>query len=426
MCKLTILLYTQCNCGPRDGSYEEGFIVTKDWYNRLFLNLDSGAVPFERCKQATFFTLSPNRSNTMEFPRCHNVQIKNIRLEGQLCFRCFTRREIFKRTEKIKTLHAERKLLRRRFDALEKAEVKDAEFTRTMRHTMKKSPQFDKRTEEQKFHGTKAELSPVKFGSVNGMAADWETDLLKQLACQKLAKEKCAEKKTGEVPDEEKEQEERKKRDRLASFQRRLAVVNQRAASPLAEEDERPPPYEETEKDPFPQEKPLQRFRIARSVRRVPSGTGPTLDLMVPVNVVHDMHEESSADNASAPTESSTTVAITTQVLDKPCPTHAVVKYRTVSDGRAIDSGSRVTEERTGAASSTIVEAASNRGFTAAAAEAPEFRPFQRPPPTEPRIMRAPTAPRAMREGSLHQPTWQPRQQFATSRRFSPYRGWRG
>ncbi|XPS76707.1 hypothetical protein M3J09_008754 [Ascochyta lentis] len=404
MCKLTILHYSQCNCGPRDGSYGDGFIVTKGWYNRLPLDLE--AVPFQRCVEAKNFALCSSRSNTMEFPRCHDVQVKALQFQGEPCFRCFTRREILLRTEKIKALNEQRKILTERFDASQRAETQDADFTRTMRHTIKTSPRFDKRTEKQIFHGTKAELSSVKFRSVEGKVPDWEDALHKQLACRKSAQERSIEKKAENASSEEKEQEEKKKQAKLALLQHRLARVNLRAASVPGED------------------KPLPRLRVSRPVRNTSPKTGATLDVMVPVDFVQNAHEESLAQSASTPSESSSTKTVSKKAQGKRLPENTSVKYHTINGAMATSPKPWIEDEKTGANPFPIKE--SGRCHMVAAVEAPEFKPFQRPPPTEPRLMRAPNAPRAMREGAVEQATWQLPQRYPTYRGHAAHRTWRG
>lgn len=58
-------------------------------------------------------------------------------------------------------------------------------------------------------------------------------------------------------------------------------------------------------------------------------------------------------------------------------------------------------------------------------AQAPEFRPLRHAPPSEPQMMRAPTAPRAMREGSLRQSSHRYRQKYVSMRGCLTLRGLR-
>ncbi|UPX19011.1 uncharacterized protein EKO05_0009288 [Ascochyta rabiei] len=421
MCKLTVLHYSQCNCGPRDGSYEDGFIVTKGWHNRLLLDFDT--VPLRRCTEARNFALCPSRSNTMEFPRCHDVQVKTVRFQAEPCFRCFTRREISIRTEKIKALNEQRKVFAERFDASQRAKIEDADFTKTMRQTIKASPQFDKRTEKQRFYGTKAELISMKFGSVKEMVPDWEEGLRRQLACRKLARERSTEMKAESASNEDKEQVEVKKQTKMALLQDRLAQVNMLAAFSVPVEREEP---SATEQNAPNRDNSIQRLRVARPACKLALDVGLKLNVMVPFTTVQNMHKANSAQNASAPLKSSFAKAVTTQTQEHRISGNSPVKYHTINGRIAADAKPWAEDEKIGVESSSRPRSSSNQSLMIAAAAAPEFKPFQRPPPAEPRLMRAPTAPRAMREGSIRQTTWQPRQPCTSFRGYATYRTWRG
>ena len=101
-----------------------------------------------------------------------------------------------------------------------------------------------------------------------------------------------------------------------------------------------------------------------------------------------------------------------------------VVRYHTIATGIVANAIARIEETPLQGARPLLVKSASLRGLNASVIEKAEFRPFQRPPPTGPRMMRAPTAPRAMREGSLKGATWQPHQHCPTAHGYSMYRGW--
>lgn len=378
MCKLTILHYKQCGCGARDETTGAGFMVTKNWHSRLCLDLE--AVPSKRCTQAKISALSSSHSNTTEFPQCHDVKVKTIRFEGEVCFRCLTRRRILEKTQMIKTLLSDCRVFMDRYLALKQANKEDAKFTRNMRQTIKESLQIDQRNETQR----------------KSTETDWEARLHKHLACRQLKKRSNMEKKAEEASGEEAEKAETRKQTRLASLHHHLAQVSNRAVSSAPNQDEKTlPVYEEEKKNlripgSWPQRLRIVRPRWTVPTRTVSTRTVSTLDAMPSVHSMQSAYESGRDQSASNRNDT--------------------INHTSDADNVPTEAGISPT-----------VTPTSVRGLTA---QAPEFSPFQQRPPTEPQLMRAPTAPRAIRDGRFVRPKRQPRQQSATYNGYPTYPGW--
>jgi hypothetical protein len=201
--------------------------------------------------------------------------------------------------------------------------------------------------------------------------------------------------------------------------------VDKRAVSPVLEQDENPlPGHEKTEQSPCVREEPALRLRIAQSTAKPTGGTGPISNVVILTQTVQIMHESRTARDISASREMSYTSPLIAHSPANRSAKEAVVQYHTIGAGTVANAISRIEYVPVRAASPQVIRSVSHRGLPASAAEAPEFKPFQRPPPTAPRTMRAPTAPRAMREGSLERTTWQSRQHFSTTRGHATCRGW--
>lgn len=321
----------------------------------------------------------------------------------------------------MKQIYAKYKSLTARFNASSRGEVKDAEFTKTVRQTIRTETQSVGRIEKQQHFETKADLQSITSKTSEGAEPDWEDGLRKRLAYRELAKEKNVERKLQQASGKFKEQEEKNRQSRLALLRNRLAQANQRSQVPeelervglLSQKLQPSLLVKKTEPNPQLQEKPSQTVCVVRTPAIRHSGLGPT---------VQEMHETSTAEHVSAPATSGVTPFSSAQPQKKTSKITTACKYHTISIATAGNINVWVRKPIDHATTPLIVESAPNQHTPFTAAEAPEFRPFQRPPPTEPRMMRAPTAPRAMRENSLQQATWQAPLR-ATYRGYGSYRG---
>ncbi|KAJ8109447.1 hypothetical protein OPT61_g7452 [Boeremia exigua] len=390
MCKITILQYPRCGCDARDGNDGDGFIVTKRWHNRLLL--DHAFVPFERCLQAKYFALSKSKSHTAEFSRCADVQVKNIRFEEEVCFRCLMDQRSKERAATIRALLAEHRSFSARYAATKEPATEDAESNGRIWQSIRAPRQLETewKTKRQGLIGTAKDLGVKQFTSVREMAANWEDRLKSQLDSRERKSEKRVEHRV-EATSSDSKTHEKRKQARLAYLQLHLAHANSQILCLESEEDASPAlDKEEKEQDLYTQRLPVRRLRIVRPEKRSSSKTRATA--MVSTQAVQG------ADIPRAPL-----------ALMKTSPQDVCVP-------------------KSDATSRPIVKSAPSKDSTVLSVEAPNFKPFRQPPPTEPQLMRAPTAPRAMREGaysSLPRTAGRSRQRFAAVHGYATIRRWR-
>lgn len=414
MCSLTILQYTRCSCNARDGNDGDGFIVTKDWHRRLALDRD--AVPFERCMEAKLHAMDPTQSSTLEFARCKNIQVTTIRFEGEVCFRCLMHQRGKERAEKIRTLLAEHKSFAARYAATKESAAAQAEPSREIWQSMRLPSQRDRSLVDTIRDVRAIWLQPLDQGTEG-----WERVLEKQLACRDLKRERNAQNAVKASFRESQELLKKRIQFKLLDLQERLTQANKRAVSPILEEKGEPVLEPgDAKQDPTHHHVQIQKLRVTR-LKRFPGQNGPMFDLKTPYrNMKKVVEKDSLAPEAPAPNP------VKELKQNIPGAHSAYTKARTIGPSTILPPGQSSEVDRSSNNGQSIDHAIS-RALSTLSAEVAEFRPFVRAPPTEPLMMRAPTAPRAMRErtySSLSRTIWQPRRQFATVRGYATVRGW--
>lgn len=421
MCVITILHCTQCKL--RQDMAEEGLIITKDWHAQLLVSLDPETIPFKRCIEALNHGLSSSRSNTTEYPRCRMIEVKHMCVKKSICFRCSTRR-------KIQNLITIRKVYEEQSATWRRDERRDPEAVNDMRRSIRESLRSITTTRRERVCCATADLLTTKIAPVTPMMTSWEACLEMQIFQRELTKAKDAEKRAKLA--EEKEKEDQRKQARLSSVQQGLARINRLRTSPAMEGD--------TEQSSSSRREQPLRLQIVRTVRMVTSGVDHGFDEMVPSQVPESVSGPSSLQDTPASPEVPPPAMTTTVFSGLPRSNKAIARFHTVGPASAIKVHLSGEDSSIGAAMRPVAgsatlpgtstlraeapEFASLRGFPAMRAEAPEFKPLQQAPPTEPRMMRVPTAPRAVREGSLRQAAGQPRQKYFTNRGYPTFGRW--
>lgn len=424
MCKLTILRYTQCNCDARDGSDEAGLIVTKDWHNRL--PLDRDAVPFERCLQAKSYAVNTSKSVTTEFSPCDSVQASTVYFEEEACFRCLMHRRSKERAEQIRALVAERGSYLARHAMTRQSAAKHAKASESMWQSIRAST-------ERKFDDLMSSVRANQVEPVDSTMEDWVIRVESQIVNRAKRLERQGQIKVGAPSPASQEQEEKRKQARLARLRLCLIEANTRAVSPDSETTlNGSPPLgpQEKEQSSASEGNPARSLRVARTATRPSRGFGPRLDVMVSAQLLQSSRDREEVSpqilSPSSILPCSETTATRAMVL--PRRNRIPMGYRTVCTSRAIQILGPKESASNGTRTPPAVKAASIQEPTALSPEASEFKPFRELPPTEPRSMRVPSAPRAMRESgfcSLPRMNRWSCQQYATVRGYSTVRGWR-
>jgi len=392
MCVITILHCTPCKF--RQDMPEEGLIIKKDWHAQLLVNLDCETIPFKRCVNAINYTLSNGRSDTM-YPRCRNVEVKHMLVKKDICYRCWTRR----RLQKMLTV---RKLYEEQTATWRNEERRNTEATNDMRRSIRESSQRIFTTGTERLSGAMASSLTARRDSVSPTKESWKSCLERQILQREIAKAKEAEKQAKLA--EEAEAKERRTRERLASVQQRLSRLNRPERSPVIEEnseqgldDEQVPESSSLQDTTASSETPSPVMPLVVSSdmasRYKVKARSRTLGITSAINGA-DLGERTSVDTATRPTAGSATVR-GFSTLRAEAPEFASLRGLPPS-----------------------LKAGSLR------AQASEFKPLRHAPPTEPKMMRAPIVPRAMREGSLRQAPNKPRQKYATMRGYPTLRRW--
>jgi hypothetical protein len=275
-----------------------------------------------------------------------------------------------KRTAMIKLLYAERKALTARFHASSQAEIKDVEFTRKMRRSIKVQQRHDGGITKHEDLRKGGGLRPVKLGKSEDVDTNWKERLQKRLANQTAAKEE-----RNNSP-EERKSEDMKKQKRMTSLRDGLAQANTHHQTPDRSGD--------------------------------PEHATPSCSKSSSTSAVSDTTSITTAQSPTVPNQNT-----------------APVKYRT-NNGVTVNEAGTWVQALAHETTSPGTDSAPYNPIPPTAVEAPEFKPFRRPPPTEPRMMRAPAAPRAMRERNPQIWTWQTSRRFAMYRGYAAYRGWTG
>ena len=342
--------------------------MTKDWYKRLLLDPD--VVPFERCTQARNSAVNLSRSSTIEFPRCYNIQIKTIQFDGELCYRCFSHQRLVERTKKIKDVQAAIELLEKKRQKLE-----------AERKTFKIRSEMFGNTESKDVEFTREMRQTIK----ESPRFSEKTERLRSHIIKSGFLPQSCESVRWKVVDWE---------ERLHAQLACSGLKKRKSAEKRAEGGSGEQQGQEEKKQA--KRSSLQK-RLAEANRRVDS---PVLE----------------GNEEAAP--------LITHPSAGPSAEEPVVRYHTIATGIVANAIAQIEETPFQGARPSVVKSASLRGLNASVIEKAEFKPFQRPPPTGPWMMRAPTAPRAMREGSLKGATWQPHQHFSTAHGYPTYHGW--
>jgi hypothetical protein len=392
MCKYVVVQYTHCNCHAREDDEGDGFIVTREWYNRLLIDHDT--VPFERCTQAKCVELSPSQSHTVEFPRCKNVQVKTICVAGEVCFACLMHQrskdqaaqcrvleaEYRELWERMRTAFGARQSFHNRYTGAKRSATLRSPTTRNVWQSIKESPQLDEKAKDKRGHfvDTLRDLRTTRLKFTEPQSVSWEEILEEQIAHREAKKEGKSGIGPEGVPDGKMKEESTAKKDKVSAVRKILASLNKARVPQEPAQTEGvasvPPVCEELETSSLVVQDPPQRFRLgSKKTTRIGAVPGST----------------------SASWKS-------TQQGDK----IEVINGVSSSTPRAFNTLPRATKpiSRYSDPSMTVTTSpeanapSSSQIHSTLSARATEFKPFVQPPPTEPRIMRAPTAPRALRE----------------------------
>jgi hypothetical protein len=428
MCKYVVLQYTQCNCHIRESNEGNGFIVTREWYNRL--TVDHDTVPIERCTQAKCFELSPNQLHTVEFPRCKNVQVKTIRVAGQVCFACLMHRRSMDRAAHCRTLEVEYRKLQEKMrtafgerqsfqtcytGAIKSATLRAAPASKLWQ-SIRESPQLGEKAKDKGgcFVDTLRDLRTTRLKSTEPGSASWEEILEKQIAHREAKKERKSGKGPAGVPNGKMKEESTAKQDRVSAVKKFLVSLNKAQVPQEPAQTESvasvPPVCEKPETSSPVVQDPPPRLRLGP---KKTAGTGA-----LPDSMSTSWKGAQQEDNIEAIDGSSSGIPLAFSTL--PRATKPISRYS--------DPTLTVTPSHGANAPS------SPQMHSTLSAKAAEFKPFVQPPPTEPRMMRAPTAPRALREtqtvlepsyGSFPQTIWGPWQFDGASHGYALEPEWR-
>jgi hypothetical protein len=393
MCIITILHCTPCKL--RQDMPEEGLIIKKDWHAQVLVNLDYNTVPFKRCVDATNYALSNGRSDTM-YPRCRNVEIRHMAVKSNICYRCSTRR-------RIQNLITMRKLYEQQTAIWRNEERRDTEAVNDMRMSIRESLRTIFTSGTERLSGATASSLTVRRDSIIPMTESWESCLERQILQREAAKAKQAE---GQAKlAKEAKAKEKRTRERLASVQQHLSELNTMEHSSVMEGD----PGQGPDYERFP------RLRSSQDPSASPKRPPPAMPLIVSSDMAGRHRFK------ARPRTLGVTSALKSHASDEMASVDTT--KRTAHSSASVGGISTLRAE--------APEFASLRGLPPSMrigplrAKAPEFKPLRHAPPTEPQMMRAPTAPRAMREGSVRQASDKPRQKYATMRGYPTLRGWR-
>lgn len=392
MCIVTILHCTPCKF--RQDMPAEGLIIKKDWHAQLLVNIDCDNIPFRRCVNATNHALSNGRSDTM-YPRCRNVEVKHMPVKKDICYRCSTRRRIQK-------LIAVRKVYEQQTATWRDEGRRDTEAMNDTRRSIRESSRRILTTGNERISGVTASSIIARHDSISLTSESWDSCLERQILQREIAKAKEAERQARLA--EEAGVKKKRAQDRLAAVQQRLIRMNRLGHFPIMQENAE----QGLDNEQVPGPGPLQ---DAPASPKRPSSAMPLI-------VSSDMADRH-AFKVRFPTLGVTS-ATKSNGFDG-----------TASDYTAMVSAAGSASVRGfSALRAEAPEFASLRGILQSSrtsslrAQAPEFKPLRHTPPVEPRMMRAPTAPRAMREGSLSQASDKPRQKYAIMRGYPTLRGW--
>lgn len=361
MCIITILHCTPCEL--REDMPEEGLIITKDWHAQLLVNLDCEGIPFKRCVNAINSALSNGRSDTM-YLRCRNVEVKHMAVEKDICYRCSTRR-------RIQSLIAVRKLYEEQTAAWRNEERRDTEAAKDLRKSIRESSRSIPKSGTKILSGATAASLTARREFIISKMESWESCLERQILQRELANAKEADKQA--ILADEAETKEKRKQERLASVQQRLSRLNRLQRAPVLEEN--------TEQAFGNEQSP--RPSSLQDIPTSPKRPSPAMPLIV------------SSDMTS--------------------PSRFKTRSRTIGVASAIKNHSFGDRIAVGADTASAASSASVQGFSTLRAEAsefaslgglpsslktgslraqaPVFTPLRHAPPTEPQMMRAPTAP---------------------------------
>jgi hypothetical protein len=345
---------------------EEGLIITKHWHAQLLANLDSDTIPFKRCINAINHALSNGWSDTM-YPRCRNVEVRHMAVTKEICFRCSTRR-------KIQSLIAMRKLYEEQSATWRNEERVDTKAVNDMRRSIRESSRSICTRGTGRNTCATAGLTAI-FAPVPPMMGSWESCLERQTQQRELAKPKEAER-TMKLPDDE-ESKEKRKQARLISVRQCLARANRLRYSSVLKED--------AEQGSAGQSKQVSQPSSSQDAVASPEKPSPAVVTRVFANPLNS--------NAFVVRVHTTDFASAEVSLSGEEPSVGAA-MRPVADSASVGAVSTLRAEATEFASLRGFPSPLRTGFLRA--EASEFKPFQYAPPAEPRMMRAPTAPRAM------------------------------
>ncbi|KAG9203989.1 hypothetical protein G6514_002151 [Epicoccum nigrum] len=268
-----------------------------------------------------------------------------------------------------------------------------------MWQSIKESPQFDEKAKDIRGHfvDTLRDLRTTRLKSTEPKPASWEEILEEHIAHRDAKKEEKSGKGPEGVPDGEMKEESTAKEDKVSAVRKILASLNKAWVPQEPAQAESvasvPPVGEEPETSPPVVHDPPQKFRLGS---RKTTRTG-----VVPGSTSAGWKGTQQGDKIEAIDGGSSSTPRAFNTL--PRATKPISRYS--------DPSMTVT------ASPEANVPSLSQIHSTLSARATEFKPFVQPPPTEPRIMRAPTAPRALREaqtvweagyGSLPQTIWDP------------------
>jgi len=339
------------------------------------------------------------------------------------------------RADKIRALLAEHRSFSARYATTKESTAKDAKFTKSMWQSIRATPQLDKtwKDEMQGFAGTIGNLRATQSERKVPVKADWEVRLESQIASRaKKAERQGSE--HGRPLAGGKEQKEQRRRARMACLQIRIAQANTRAVAPRMEvkyDESSLSESKEKEQTRASDEKNSQRLQSVRVAQDSSCGLGSRFDVMISARTLQSLREEQFFLPRPGTLESSSSELIIAHPAILPGTSKSLLGTRPTRPSAAIKIVVPDADASRGVNLCEVVESASSQHSKTLSAKVSEYKPFRYPPPTEPRMMSAPTEPRAMREagcdtcGSMSRTRGQPRQYFAMARGYPTLRGWR-
>ena len=282
--------------------------------------------------------------------------------------------------EKMRTSFGERQSFHDRYTGAIRSATLRAAPTRNMWRSIRESPQLDEDARDKKGHFivTLRNLRTTKLKSTKTESASWEEILKRQIALREAKKARKSGKGADENPDREMKERSTAKQDRLSAIKKMLSSLNkvQEPEEPAQTESVAsvPPVWEESETNSPDKQGPPHKLRLGQ---KKTTGTGAVSD-SAPTSLKGAQQE----DDIKVMDRSSSNPPLAFSTL--PRATKPISRYS--EPALTVTPTPELNAPRSPRIRSTL------------SVRAAEFKPFVQPPPTEPRMMRAPTAPRALRE----------------------------